>query len=322
MTPGQVSSERLARVTDLFATAGCLSPSTAVLSGGHRVEDLRLVESARDHGFVDRVILIGQRERMAAAVKEAAIDVADDDMIAADDDEQIAAATIEALQAGGVDLVLKSAVSSAVMNRYLQRLAVRPTVSLVTLFDASPLADGRPMLLTDAGETTQCDLQRMTNLVDNAVDVAQAVMGIERARVAILAASELQVDSLPSTRIGLELAGRTWPNAVVCGPLPFDLATDAAAVAVQGMPDLPGAGQVAGQADVLVCPGIDAAHVLYKLIAALAHYGAASLASVTVGYPVPYVSLSHSETLETRLASIALCAVYARRRPHDFIKES
>jgi hypothetical protein len=58
------------------------------------------------------------------------------------------------------------------------------------------------------------------------------------------------------------------------------------------------------------------------MIASLDKFGEASLASITVGYPVPYVSLSHSETLETRLASIALCAVYARRRPHDFIKES
>jgi phosphotransacetylase len=322
MSPGQVPPERLTRVTDLFAIAGRLSPSTAVLSGGHRVEDLRLVESARDHGFVDRIILIGQKDRMAAAVREAAIDVAEDDMINAHDEEQIAAATIETLQAGGVDLILKSAVSNAVMNRHLHTLAVRRTASLVTMFDASPLAAGRPMLLTDAGETTQCDLDTMTDLVGNAVDVAQAVMGIERPRVAVLSASELQVDTLPSTRIGLELARQTWPDAVVCGPLPFDLATDPAAVAVQGVPDLPGAQEVAGQADVLVCPGIDTAHVLYKMIASLDKFGEASLASITVGYPVPYVSLSHSETLETRLASIALCAVYARRRPHDFIKES
>jgi phosphotransacetylase len=318
----QVPPERLARVTDLLAIAGCLSPSTAVLSGGHRVEDLRLVESARDHGFVDRIILIGQKDRMAAAVKEAAIDVADDDMLAADDDEQIAAATIAALQAGGVDLVLRSTVSSAVMNRHLQKLAVRRTASLVTMFDASPLANGRPMLLTDAGETTECDLERMADLVENAVDVAHAVMGIERPRVAILSASVLPASELPSTRIARELAGRNWTDAVVCGPLPLDLATDPAAVCALGRPDLPGAGQVAGQADVLVCPGIDTAHVLYKMIAALDHYGDASLASVTVGYPVPYVSLSPSESLDTRLASIALCAVYARRRPHDFIKES
>ena len=320
MSHGQVSWERLARVTDLFAIAGGLSPSTAVLSGGHRVEDLRLVESARDHGFVDRIILVGQKDPMAAAVKEAAIDVASDDMIEAGDDEQIAAATIELLKAGGVDIVLKSDISAAVMNRHIRAMAVRPTVSLATIFDASPLADGRPMLLTDAGETSVCDVESMAGLVCNAVEVAQAVMGIERPRVAILSA-EKQATALPSTGVALELAGRSWQGAVVCGPLPFDLAIDPASVAVQGMPDLPGAREVAGQADVLVCPGLDAASVLYKMIAALNKYGEASLANVTVGYPVPYASLSRCDTLETRLASIALCAVYARRRPQDFMKE-
>jgi phosphate acetyltransferase len=168
--------------------------------------------------------------------------------------------------------------------------------------------------------TTVCDWERMIDLVGNAIDVAQAVMGIERPRVAILSANEKQVASLPSTRMGLELAGRRWSDAVVCGPLSFDLATDPASVAVKGMPDLPGAQEVAGRADVLVCPGIDTANVLYKMIAALDKYGAASLASITVGFPVPYVILSRSDTLETRLASIALCAVYARRRPQEFMK--
>jgi phosphate acetyltransferase len=320
MSHGQVSWERLARVTDLLAIAGGLSPSTVVLSGGHRVEDLRLVESARDHGFVDRIILVGQKDPMAAAVKEAAIDVAADDMIEADDDEQIAGATIELLKAGGVDIVIKSDISAAVMNRHIRAMAVRPTVSLATVFDASPLADGRPMLLTDAGETEACDAETMAGLVDNAVEVAQAVMGIERPRVAILSAQK-QATSLPSTGVALELAGRSWRDAVVCGPLPFDLATDPVSVAVQGKPNLPGVEEVAGQADVLVCPGLDAASMLYKMIAALNKYGEASLASVTVGYPVPYVGLSRSDTLETRLASIALCAVYARRRPQEFMQE-
>ncbi|MEI8373863.1 MAG: phosphate acyltransferase [Planctomycetota bacterium] len=320
MSHGQLPWERLTRVTDLLEIAGRLSPSTAVLPGGHRVEDLRLVESARDHGFVDRIILVGQKDRMADAVKEAGIDVAADDMIAADGEEQIAAATIKVLKAGGVDIVLKGDISTPVINRHILPLAVRPTVSLATIFDAAPIAGGRPMLLTDAGVTTVCDLKRMIDLVSNAVDVAQAVMGIERPRVAILSANEKQIASLPSTRMGLELASRDWQNAVVCGPLSFDLATDPASVAIKGMPDLPGALEVAGRADVLVCPGIDTANVLYKMIAALDKYGEASLASITVGFPVPYVILSRSDTLETRLASIALCAIYARRRPQDFLK--
>ena len=71
---------------------------------------------------------------------------------------------------------------------------------------------------------------------------------------------------------------------------------------------------VAGNADVLVCPGIDAANILYKVITALNKFGLASLARITVGFPTPYVILSRADSLETRLVSIALCAVYAQRR--------
>lgn len=310
MSDCRLSPQPLARVTDLLAIAGQLSPSTAILAGGHRAEDLRLVELARDHGFVDRVILVGHQDRMAAAVKESGIEVAEDDLIAAEGDEQIAAATIEAIKAGGVDLVLSGDIAATVMDRHILPLAVRPTVSRVTVFDAEPIAGGRVMLLAGAGAAADDGAQRLMGVIDNVVEVAQAVLGIERPRVAVLAGGKAQLPPLGAK------------DAAVCGPLPFDLATDAAAVAAGGMPDRPGAAEVAGQADALVTLGEDAADVLYKVIAALARHGEASLASITLGLPVPYVVLSRCDALETRLLSIALCAVYARRRPQEFFKDA
>jgi phosphotransacetylase len=120
--------------------------------------------------------------------------------------------------------------------------------------------------------------------------------------VAVLSANEKQVPSLPSTWMGLELAKRTWPDAVVCGPLSFDLATDPESVAIKGLPHLPHASEVAGNADVLACPGIDTANAVYKTIAAMTKFGEASIANITVGFPVPYVILSRSDSVETRLA--------------------
>jgi len=101
---------------------------------------------------------------------------------------------------------------------------------------------------------------------------------------------------------------------VVCGPLSFDLATDPESVAIKGMPDLPNAQEVAGQADILICPGIDTANALYKFLTALNKYGEASLASITMGFPVPYIILSRADSVETRLVSLAICAVYSQRK--------
>jgi phosphate butyryltransferase len=303
-----------ATVADLVEIAGGLGGVTVAVVGGDRVEDLRLVESAWDRGIVNRVILVGRKDRIARAVDEVGIAVRPADVISAESEPEAAAATVDLIAAGTADVVLKGNISTPVINRHMLPLAVRPTVSLVTLFDAAAIADGRVMILTDAGVTTNCTPERMQDLIRNAVEVARSVLHIARPRVAILSANEKQIASLPSTGMAAGLCQLPWPEAFVYGPLSFDLAIDPDSVAVKGLPNLPGAAEVAGRADVLVCPGIDAANILYKAISAMSKYGLASLASVTVGFPVPYIILSRADSLETRLHSIALCTVYARRR--------
>ena len=300
-------------VTDLVDIAGAMKASTVLIAGGHRIEDLRLVESARDHGIIDRIILVGNKKQVTHAVQEVGIDITAKDIVAADDDERVARHTVEIIQDGNTDIVLKGGISTPIMNRNIIRLAVRPTVSLATIVEAAPVADGRPMVITDAGVTTVCNFGRMVNLIENAVEVARVVMGLKRPRVAVLSANEKEIPSLPSTWIGRRLAEREWPHALVCGPLSFDLAVDPESVGVKGMPHLPNAEEVAGRADILVCPGIDAANILYKTFTAMSKFGQASLAGITVGFPIPYIILSRADTLETRLFSIALCSIYAQR---------
>ncbi len=306
--------EPLERVVDLIDIAGKMKASTVVVVGGYRSDDLRLVESARDHGIVDRVLLIGPKDRIAQAVDEVGIHVDPKDIVEADNDVDVARAAVKLIQAGGLDIVLKGGISTPIINRHMLPLAIRPTVSLATVFDTPCVRKGRPILLTDAGVTTICNFGRLADMIHNALDVAHTVMGLARPRVAILSANEKQIPSLPSTWIGLELARRTWNGALVCGPLSFDLATDPESVAIKGMPDLPNAAEVAGQADVLICPGIDTANALYKFLTALNKYGEASLASITMGFPVPYIILSRADSVETRLVSLAICAVYSQRK--------
>jgi len=304
---------RLQRVTDLIEIAGTLQSSTVLIAGGYRVEDLQLVESARDHGIIDRIILVGNKDRVKQAVDEVGIEIAPNDIIDAGDDESIAAQTVEFIKEGGIDIVLKGGISTPIINRHIIRLAVRPTVSVATIVEASPLENGKPIVMTDAGVTTVCNFGRMVNLIENAVEVARIVVGIDRPRVAVLSANEKQIPSLPSTSMGRSLAERQWLHAFVCGPLSFDLAVDPESVNIKGMPALPNAQEVAGRADVLVCPGIDAANILYKIFTAMSKFGQASMACITVGFPIPYIILSRADTLETRLLSIALCSIYAQR---------
>jgi phosphate butyryltransferase len=300
-------------VTDLVEAAGGLAASTVVVAGGDRVDDLRLVESARDHGIIDRIVLAGDRKGIERAIEEVGIEIDPKDILAAEGYEAVADATLKAVRGGGIDIVLKGNLSTPILNQRMIKLAVRPTMSLVTVFDAAPIAGGRIALMTDAGFTTVCTMERMADMVTNAADVARMVLGMRRPRVAILSANEKLIKSLPSTKMGLELAQRDWPDAVVCGPLSLDLATDPESVEVKGLPDLPNAAEVAGQADILVCPNIESANVLYKMLTAMNKYGQASLASITMGFSVPYSIISRADTMETRMVSIALCSIYAQR---------
>lgn len=302
-------------VSDILLQAGSLPGRTVVIPGGDRLDDLRLVESARDHGMVDRCILVGSEAGIRAAAEEACVAVPDGDILATGDAAATAGRTAELVRAGVADIILKGNVPTPVLNREMIRLRTRDTVGLVTLFDAAPIAGGRPMLLTDAGVTTVCDEARLAGLIRNAVDVARGVLGLPRPRVALLSANEKVIESLPSTGLARDLSRRDWPEAHVHGPLSFDLAVSPASVRLKGVRLEGAAAEVAGRADVLVCPGLDAANVLYKVLMEVTRFGLASMAGITVGLPVPYVILSRADSAETRLLSIALGSLARERLP-------
>ncbi len=300
-------------VNDLVDLAGRMPPKTVVIPGGHREEDLRLVESAGDHGLIRDCLLVGNAARIAEATRRVGIRVSDRHIYGTASDEETAAKTVALVQAGQADIILKGDISTPILNRAILKLRVRNTMGLVTLFNAAPIAGDRPMFITDPGVTTECTYGRLIDLIENAADIARVITGIRKPRVALLSANEKVIPSLQSSVLAAELASRDWEDLYVCGPLSFDLATDRESVACKGLPDVKHARDVAGRADILVCPGIDTANAVYKTIMALAKYGLASMAGITAGVRVPYAILSRSDPVETKLDSIAMCCVYAER---------
>ncbi|MBL7223585.1 MAG: butyrate kinase [Candidatus Brocadiae bacterium] len=300
-------------MSDLVLIAGHLKPKSVIIPGGDREEDILLVDAARDHGIVDRCILVGDERIIRAAADTVGVAIDPDDILGTASQEETAARTVDAVRAGGVDVILKGNISTPILNRAMMRIVVRNTISLVTMFDTQPVANGRPMLLTDPGVTTLCNFGRMVGLIENAVDVARSVMGIERPRVAVLSANEKVIDSLPSTKMGKALAEREWDHAIVYGPLSFDLAVSADSVRLKGPGFTGAAAEVAGQADVLVCPSIDAANVLYKMAMETVRFGLGTFAGITMGVMVPYVILSRADNVETKLQSVALCSIASER---------
>ncbi|MBU1475100.1 MAG: hypothetical protein KKC69_04805 [Acidobacteria bacterium] len=316
-------TNRLNTVLDVIETAGRLRSSTVIVAGGDRIDDVELVESARDHGFVDRIILVGDKKRIHQIIGDLGIEIPEKDILQADGNEEIAARTVRTALEEDIDILLKGRVTTGTLSRDMLKLANRPTTSLVTLLDSSAIGRGRPILMSDPAITTIANYGRLTGIIRNAVDVAQTVLEIEKPRVAVLSAYERVIASLPSTQTALALSSLDWQDAYVCGPLSFDLATSAEVLEIKGKPDLLNAGEVAGRADVLICPNIETANVLYKAISAQARFGNASMANIAVGFDVSYGIISRADSLETRLTSIALCSVFAQRtreKPHTHRK--
>jgi len=302
-------------VSDLVIVAGAMRRVSIVVAGGDRVADLLLLEAAQDHGMVDRVILVGDERRIREAIEQTHVTVADTDIIPAADNRAIATTTIECAQAGKADIIIKGGIPTSALYRELLRIQSRPTISIVTCFDAAPIAGGRMMILTDPGLNIVRTYARMVDIIDNAAEVARLILGLARPRVAVISANEEETRGLLSSQLAIALTRRRWEDLDLYGPLSFDLAVDPQSAAIKRVVErFPASEPVAGRADILVFTAIDAANAFYKSVMEMAGYGIAGLANITVGLQVPVAPVSRAELLSCRLASIALTSIYTQRR--------
>jgi phosphate acetyltransferase/phosphate butyryltransferase len=165
----------------------------------------------------------------------------------------------------------------------------------------------RPFIITDAAINIAPTLQEKADIVRNAVDLAHA-FGVAEPRVAILAAVETVNPNMPATLDAAALCKMAdrgqITGAVIDGPLAFDNALSAAAARIKGIKS-----PVAGAADILVVPDLEAGNMLAKQ---LEYLGGAASAGIVVGARVPIVLTSRADTREARIASCGVALVVAR----------
>ncbi|KEZ76297.1 bifunctional enoyl-CoA hydratase/phosphate acetyltransferase, partial [Salinisphaera hydrothermalis C41B8] len=166
-------------------------------------------------------------------------------------------------------------------------------------------AYSRLLLITDAAINIAPDLSAKRDITQNAIDLARAI-GIDTPRAAIVCAVETVTPALPSTCDAAALCKMADRNQIegglLDGPLAFDNAVSPDAVRAKGI-----VSAVAGQADILVVPDLEAGNMLAKQIEYLA---GAHLAGVVVGARVPIMLTSRADSALARLASCAVAALY------------
>jgi phosphate butyryltransferase len=222
-----------------------------------------------------------------------------------------AAAAVALAREGEVAVLLKGSLrTDQLMRAALDRDAGLRTgrlLSDVLLYEDTLSGRARLVAVTDGGINPAPDADMLQRIVENAVDVLQA-LGFERPRVALLSATEAVSDAVPSTIAARAVAD--WAataladRADVAGPLALDNALLVSAAAAKGI-----TGPVAGRADVLVTPSIDAGNILGK---GVKYLGGSITAHVVVGARVPILIPSRVESAEDKLHSIALGVIISK----------
>jgi phosphotransacetylase len=163
--------------------------------------------------------------------------------------------------------------------------------------------EDQPLIITDGALNVLPNVKTKMHILKNVIDFSNRI-GIGRPKVSILSATEEVLESVPSSLDANEitkLAKKNNLNADVFGPLAFDNSISKKSAAIKGVKNI-----VAGEADVLLVPSVEAGNALVKM---MIYFMGACAAGVVVGGKVPIVITSRSDEAQARLASIAAAVV-------------
>ena len=262
---------------------------------------LHSVFRAWQEGIIEP-ILVGEREKIEQAIDsiESSLEAR---IVEVKSSREAASRTMELISQGEADFPMKGLLSSGdILKALLNKeygLRQEGLLSLVSLIYLE--REERLVFMTDAGLNIAPDLTDKAEIIKNAVTIARSI-GLEKPRVAPLAAVEMVNEKMPVTQEAAQLSKMAErgqiKNCLVDGPLALDNAILPEAAEHKGI-----AGEVAGKADILLVPDIEAGNILYKAWILYAGFPSASL---VYGARVPLVMTSRADSPETKYNSIAL----------------
>lgn len=280
---------------------------TAVVHPVDPVSLLGAIEAAEQKLIIP--LLVGPEAKIRAAAQQAGLDLAPYEIVPTEHSHAAAAQAVAMVRAGKVQALMKGALHTdelmgAVVDHDLGLRTAR-RVSHVFVIDAPGYP--RPLFITDAAINIYPNLDDKRDIVQNAIEVAHA-LGIASPKVAILSAIETVSSKITSTLDAAALCKMAdrgqITGGILDGPLAFDNAVSPDAAKTKGI-----VSPVAGHADILVVPDLDAGNMLAKQ---LEYLGDAEVAGIVLGARVPIILTSRADKTEARLASCAVALLLAR----------
>jgi len=302
-------------ISELIAAAAAAGKIKLAVAAAQEVSVLEAVVDAYKAGIAES-ILVGDPDAIAAAAREAnggnGLDISAFEIVSVKDPYASAAKAVELVRTGKADILMKGIIDTSVL--------LKAVLNKETGINAGHLASHvavmevptyhKLLVVTDAAINIAPDLPGFIDIIASAVAVSKA-LGTELPKVAILAAVEkVNADKMPCTATAAILTQMNRRgqirNCIIDGPLALDNAISSESARIKKI-----VSDVAGDADILVAPDIEAGNILYKCLLDLAQ---AKGAAIVMGAAAPIVLTSRADTAETKLASIALAALSGRRK--------
>jgi len=271
---------------------------------------LRGTAEAAETGLITPT-LIGPSAKIARLAREFAIDIAGFPIVDVPHSDAAAERAVELIREAKGELLMKGSLHTDELMRAVtsatKGLRTARRISHVFIMDVPTYPD--VLFVTDAAINIFPDLDAKRDIVQNAIDLFTD-LGLGTPRVALLSAVETVTWKIPSTIEAAALCKMAErgqiTGALLDGPLAFDNAIDPTAAEIKGIKS-----EVAGRAQILVVPDLEAGNMLAKNLTFLAR---ADAAGIVLGARVPIVLTSRADSVRTRMASCAIAVLYADAR--------
>jgi phosphate acetyltransferase len=274
------------------------------LSGALQAAAVKLIEP----------LLVGPEKRIRALAGTLRLDLTGLQLVDTPHSHASAQKAVEIVHAGSADALMKGSLHT---DEFLAEVVRKDTglrtarrISHVFILDVPTYP--KPLFISDAVVNIFPNLEQKSDIVQNAIDLARALR-IDRPKVAILSAVETITSKIPSTIDAAALCKMAErgqiTGGILDGPLALDNAISPEAAAIKQI-----ISPVAGDADILIVPDMEAGNLLAK---ELTFFSNADAAGIVLGARVPIILTSRADNLRTRMASCAVAALYSHARIAD-----
>lgn len=301
-----MTNRLLTSFDDILSAVKDKSPRRVAVAAAQDDAVLEAVQGAREQKIAD-FTLVGDIDKIKATAEKLGVTLDDVTVVHEPDDRKAAYRAVSLVSSGEADVLMKGLINTADFLRAVLDKEVGLRTGRVLSHTAVYELPGfnRLIMITDGGMNIAPTLQQKADIIQNSVQLA-GVLGITPAKVAILAAVEVVNPDMPSTIEAAALAKMTdrgqIKGAIVDGPLALDNAINMEAAKHKGI-----ISPVAGMADILVTPNIEAGNMLGKSLVYIAH---GKIAGLVLGAAKPVVVTSRADTHEAKIMSIALGTLF------------